>query len=239
MKDSIKKHKKKLIVFMFIISAISCVNLSTPYEMSDDSYILNIKKEFLNINNLSSLTYSPHDGYLYATVNKPAKVLKISTDGAIHQIKDMPFIKDAESIEYLTENIFLAADEETSILYLLSIEKDMEVKIKKSIQLDVFKEKKNRGFEGLGWEESSYTFFAAKERKLAKLFSYKLNLNNASAKNEPKRKLDVNLKDISGLDVYKNNLRVLSDESRLLINIDLLTNKKNILLNLRQGHHDL
>ncbi|EFB4408718.1 YjiK family protein, partial [Escherichia coli] len=118
--------------------------------------------EFLNINNLSSLTYSPHDGYLYATVNKPAKVLKISTDGAIHQIKDMPFIKDAESIEYLTENIFLAADEETSILYLLSIEKDMEVKIKKSIQLDVFKEKKNRGFEGLGWEESSYTFFAAK-----------------------------------------------------------------------------
>ena len=239
MKDSIKKHKKKLIVFMFIISAISCVNLSTPYEMSDDSYILNIKKEFLNINNLSSLTYSPHDGYLYATVNKPAKVLKISTDGAIHQIKDMPFIKDAESIEYLTENIFLAADEETSILYLLSIEKDMEVKIKKSIQLDVFKEKKNRGFEGLGWEESSYTFFAAKERKPANLFSYKLNLNNASAKNEPKRKLDVNLKDISGLDVYKNNLRVLSDESRLLINIDLLTNKKNILLNLRQGHHDL
>lgn len=239
MKDSIKKHKKKLIVFMFIISAISCVNLSTPYEMSDDSYILNIKKEFLNINNLSSLTYSPHDGYLYATVNKPAKVLKISTDGAIHQIKDMPFIKDAESIEYLTENMFLAADEETSILYLLSIEKDMEVKIKKSIQLDVFKEKKNRGFEGLGWEESSYTLFAAKESKPAKLFSYKLNLNNASAKNEPKRKLDVNLKDISGLDVYKNNLRVLSDESRLLINIDLLTNKKNILLNLRQGHHDL
>ncbi|EFM4743363.1 hypothetical protein HJW44_005009 [Escherichia coli] len=146
MKDSIKKHKKKLIVFMFIISAISCVNLSTPYEMSDDSYILNIKKEFLNINNLSSLTYSPHDGYLYATVNKPAKVLKISTDGAIHQIKDMPFIKDAESIEYLTENIFLAADEETSILYLLSIEKDMEVKIKKSIQLDVFKEKKEPWF---------------------------------------------------------------------------------------------
>ncbi|UXK28845.1 SdiA-regulated domain-containing protein (plasmid) [Escherichia coli] len=239
MKDSIKKHKKKLIVFMFIISAISCVNLSTPYEMSDDSYILNIKKEFLNINNLSSLTYSPHDGYLYATVNKPAKVLKISTDGAIHQIKDMPFIKDAESIEYLTENMFLAADEETSILYLLSIEKDMEVKIKKSIQLDVFKEKKNRGFEGLGWEESSYTLFAAKESKPAKLFSYKLNLNNASAKNEPKRKLDVNLKDFSGLDVYKNNLRVLSDESRLLINIDLLTNKKNILLNLRQGHHDL
>ncbi|EET0019084.1 YjiK family protein [Escherichia coli] len=239
MKDSIKKHKKKLIVSIFIISAISCVNLSTPYEMSDDSYILNIKKEFLNLNNLSSLTYSPHDGYLYATVNKPAKVLKISTDGAIHQIKDMPFIKDAESIEYLTENMFLAADEETSILYLLSIEKDMEVKIKESIQLDVFKEKKNCGFEGLGWEESSYTLFAAKERKPAKLFSYKLNLNNASAKNEPKRKLDVNLKDISGLDVYKNNLRVLSDESRLLINIDLLTNKKNILLNLRKGHHDL
>ncbi|EEY6244594.1 YjiK family protein [Escherichia coli] len=239
MKDSIKKHKKKLIVSIFIISAISCVNLSTPYEMSDDSYILNIKKEFLNLNNLSSLTYSPHDGYLYATVNKPAKVLKISTDGAIHQIKDMPFIKDAESIEYLTENMFLAADEETSILYLLSIEKDMEVKIKESIQLDVFKEKKNCGFEGLGWEESSYTLFAAKERKPAKLFSYKLNLNNASAKNELKRKLDVNLKDISGLDVYKNNLRVLSDESRLLINIDLLTNKKNILLNLRKGHHDL
>ncbi|EEQ2667357.1 YjiK family protein [Escherichia coli] len=239
MKDPIKKHKKKLIVSMFIISAISCVNLSTPYEMSDDSYILNIKKEFLNLNNISSLTYSPHDGYLYATVNKPAKVLKISTDGAIHQIKDMPFIKDAESIEYLTENMFLAADEETSILYLLSIEKDMEVKIKESIQLDVFKEKKNRGFEGLGWEESSYTLFAAKERKPAKLFSYKLNLNNASAKNEPKRKLDVNLKDISGLDVYKNNLRVLSDESRLLINIDLLTNKKNILLNLRKGYHDL
>ncbi|MBS9009185.1 YjiK family protein [Escherichia coli] len=239
MKDPIKKHKKKLIVSIFIISAISCVNLSTPYEMSDDSYILNIKKEFLNLNNLSSLTYSPHDGYLYATVNKPAKVLKISTDGAIHQIKDMPFIKDAESIEYLTENMFLAADEETSILYLLSIEKDMEVKIKESIQLDVFKEKKNRGFEGLGWEESSYTLFAAKERKPAKLFSYKLNLNNASAKNEPKRKLDVNLKDISGLDVYKNNLRVLSDESRLLINIDLLTNKKNILLNLRKGYHDL
>ncbi|EFJ9081833.1 YjiK family protein, partial [Escherichia coli] len=237
--DSIKKHKKKLIVSIFIISAISCVNLSTPYEMSDDSYILNIKKEFLNLNNLSSLTYSPHDGYLYATVNKPAKVLKISTDGAIHQIKDMPFIKDAESIEYLTENMFLAADEETSILYLLSIEKDMEVKIKESIQLDVFKEKKNCGFEGLGWEESSYTLFAAKERKPAKLFSYKLNLNNASAKNELKRKLDVNLKDISGLDVYKNNLRVLSDESRLLINIDLLTNKKNILLNLRKGHHDL
>ncbi|HIB5352341.1 TPA: SdiA-regulated domain-containing protein [Escherichia coli] len=239
MKDFIKRYKKNLIILVFIIAAISFVNLSTSYEMSDDSYILNIKKEFLNINNLSSLTYSPHDGYLYATVNKPAKLLRISTDGAMRQIKNMPFIKDAESIEHLTENIFLAADEETSILYLLSIEKDMEVKIKKSIQLDVFKEKKNRGFEVLGWEERSHTLFAAKERKPAKLFSYKLNLNNASAKNEPKRTLDVNLKDISGLDVYKNNLRVLSDESKLLINIDLLTNKKNILLNLRKGHHDL
>ncbi|HAM3328553.1 TPA: hypothetical protein IBI90_004816, partial [Escherichia coli] len=73
--------------------------------------------EFLNINNLSSLTYSPHDGYLYATVNKPAKLLIISTGGAMRQIKNMPFIKDAESIEHLTENMFLAADEETSILY--------------------------------------------------------------------------------------------------------------------------
>lgn len=241
MKDVTMKHKKKLIVCLFItpIVTISLVNSSSPYEMSDDSYTLNIKKEFLDISNLSSLTYSVHDGYLYATVNRPAKVLKISKNGVIHQIKDIPFIKDAESIEHLTENMFLAADEETSILYLLSIEKNMEVKIKRTIQLDVFKEKNNRGFEGLGWEQSSHTLFAAKERKPAKLFSYKLNFNNTSAQNEQKKTLDVNLKDISGLDVYKDNLRVLSDESKLLINIDLLTNQKNILLNLRKGHHDL
>ncbi|EEX7017911.1 esterase-like activity of phytase, partial [Escherichia coli O157] len=97
MKDFIKRYKKNLIILVFIIAAISFVNLSTSYEMSDDSYILNIKKEFLNINNLSSLTYSPHDGYLYATVNKPAKLLIISTGGAMRQIKNMPFIKDAES----------------------------------------------------------------------------------------------------------------------------------------------
>lgn len=241
MKDFTKKHKAILTIPLFIILVLIILffNLSTSYEISDDSYTLSIKKNFLNINNLSSLTYSSYDGYLYATVNKPAKVLKISTDGNIHQIKNMPFIKDAESIEHFTENMFLAADEETSMLYLISINKDMEIKIKKSIQLDIFKKNKNRGFEGLGWDESSNTLFAAKERKPAKLFSYKLNFNNASAKNEQKRTLNVNMKDISGLDLYKNNLRVLSDESKLLININLLTNQKNILLNLRKGHHGL
>ncbi|HAM3120491.1 TPA: hypothetical protein IBG13_004714 [Escherichia coli] len=126
-------------LFIILVLIILFFNLSTSYEISDDSYTLSIKKNFLNINNLSSLTYSSYDGYLYATVNKPAKVLKISTDGNIHQIKNMPFIKDAESIEHFTENMFLAADEETSMLYLISINKDMEIKIKKSIQLDIFK----------------------------------------------------------------------------------------------------
>ncbi|HBB2307875.1 TPA: hypothetical protein J9577_004807, partial [Escherichia coli] len=99
--------------------------------------------------------------------------------------------------------------------------------------------KKNRGFEGLGWERSSQTLFAAKERKPAKLFSYKINASDFSINNAEKQAQDVNLKDISGLDVFNNNLRILSDESKLLVNLDLLTNKKNILLNLRKGHHGL
>ncbi|HBA7889452.1 TPA: hypothetical protein J1Z77_004883, partial [Escherichia coli] len=99
--------------------------------------------------------------------------------------------------------------------------------------------KKNRGFEGLGWERSTQTLFAAKERKPTKLFEYKINTNDFSIKNAERQAQDVNLKDISGLDVFKKNLRVLSDESKLLVNVDLLTNKKNILLNLRKGHHGL
>lgn len=242
MKFSIIKHKKTFqISLLCIIASIIFISFNNPfvYENSDDVYILKIKREFKNIHNLSSLTYSLHDGYLYATTNKPAKVLKITKGGVIVQVRDIPFIKDAESIEYLTNDLFIAVDEETSILYVITITKDMDIEIKSTIQLDIFDGKKNRGFEGLGWQKDTKTLFAAKERKPAKIFTYKLDINTASVKNKEKQELDVNLADISGLDVYKNNLRVLSDESKLLINLELLTNKKNTILNLRKGHHNL
>ncbi|HBB2307878.1 TPA: esterase-like activity of phytase, partial [Escherichia coli] len=106
--------------------------------MSDDIYVLKTKTELEKISNLSSLTYSPYDGYLYATVNKPAKILRITKEGTINRVKDIPFIKDAESIEYFTDGVFLAADEETSILYVISIDESMNIEVKASMQLDVF-----------------------------------------------------------------------------------------------------
>ncbi|ENJ8217478.1 SdiA-regulated domain-containing protein, partial [Escherichia coli] len=76
------------------------------------------------VTNLSSLTFNRDDGMLYATLNSPPTLLRLSRDGDITGSQPLDFLRDAESVEYIADGQYALADEANSLIYIVSIDAD-------------------------------------------------------------------------------------------------------------------
>lgn len=77
--------------------------------------------------NLSGLTYNTASGTLYATVNTPARVIELSTDGEV--LRSMPIhgVSDVEGIAYISDELYLISDERTGVLHYIEIPEDKKM----------------------------------------------------------------------------------------------------------------
>ncbi|CBG89705.1 SdiA-regulated domain-containing protein [Citrobacter rodentium] len=237
--------KRNSLIVFFIAILITSTTLflfefNFSYKKSPQEYSLSFIKRLPNTVNLSSLTYSKEDNFLYATQNSPAQLLKITKSGDIIDRVPLPFISDAETIEYIKGNIFAAVDEKTSELFFFTITKHMNVSFRNKIQLEKFN-KKNRGFEGLAWKADDLMLFAAKERRPNGIFAYQLSSDLLSAKQVtiPEALNDIRVNDISGLDFNNESLMILSDESRKLLKFNLIEMSFVEIMDLTKGNHAL
>ena len=214
--------------------------MASEVVVKNPEYTLQMMKKLPDVDDLSSLTYIPEENILVATLNKPATLLKITTDGEVISRSELTFIKDAETVEYIGNGKLAMVDERDSVLHIVNLSDLQPAKPVSTIDLKFITPKYNRGFEGMAWDPDKNTLYVAKERNPYGLYSVKWDENNHITGIYKVNDLlkDVQVDDISALNYEKGNLYVLSDQSKGLVKITP-EGKVSGVLNLTAGHHGL
>ncbi|MBJ3816828.1 hypothetical protein F9C28_18445 [Shimwellia pseudoproteus] len=214
--------------------------MASEVTVKHPAYTLQMMKKLPDVDDLSSLTYVPEENILVVTLNKPATLLKLTTDGEVISRHDLPFIKDAETVEYIGHGKLAMVDERDSVLHIVNLSDLQPSQPVSAIDLKFITPEYNRGFEGMAWAPDQNTLYVAKERSPYGLYSVKWDENNHITGIYKVNDLleDINVNDISALNYDHGNLFVLSDQSKGLLQITP-EGKVTAVLNLTAGHHGL
>lgn len=202
-------------------------------------------REINGFSDLSGLTWNPDSKSLYAITNKNPQILELDTDGSILRIIKTKGISDPEALTYIGNNQFILAEERKQKLIKVVITPETkEINLTNQQQITLGDgNTNNKGLEGLTWNSTSKTLYAAKERDpvlIYEITGFPISTNktpNITVSNNKKRDHRLFIKDISSLSFNEqyNHLLVLSDESRLVIELNQ-EGKPISSLSLIRGH---
>lgn len=180
--------------------------------------------------NISALTWNKDTHTLFSVINQPTQVVELSTEGEILRRVDLIGVSDPEAIEYIGNNRFIIADERRQRLVMVTINKDdhsIDASNAQQITLGIGLNG-NKGLEGLAWDSRTQRIYAAKERNPIHIFEVTgfpqapNTTMSIEIKANSKRDDRLFIRDLSSLDFdeHYGHLLVLSDESKLILEID-------------------
>jgi len=198
---------------------------------------------------ISALTYDPDRKTLFTVTNKRSELIELSLDGRILRRVPLTGFGDPEAVEYVGPNSFVITDERTQRLIRVRLDDDtlfLDAQDAEQLSLGIGLNG-NKGFEGLGYDSAGKRLFVAKERD--PMVIYEIHGFPHSNPQQPyavhvvqDRKRDARLfvRDLSSLqfDERSGHLLALSDESRLVIELDV-KGKPLSTLSLRKGYQGL
>lgn len=202
-----------------------------------------------DISDVSALTYDPDRRSLFSVTNKPAKVIELSLQGDLLRTIDLEGFGDPEAIEYVAPGTYVIADEREQRLVKVRIDEQTRVlHANDSQQLSLgMGAGGNKGFEGLAYDAANHRLLVAKERDPVRIFEVlgfpHVDENkplSLQVNTDPKRDARLFVRDLSSLDfdAATGHLLALSDESRLVIELDA-KGKPISTLSLLPGQHGL
>lgn len=198
---------------------------------------------------VSALTYDPLRKSLFTVTNKQAELVELSLDGRI--LRRIPLIGfgDAEAVEFIGPDTYVITDERQQRLIKVHVDDSTQVldaahaeQLTLGINLSG-----NKGFEGLAYDSLGKRLFVAKERDPMLIYEVRgfpqSNPQQPYAThvvNNPRRDSRLFVRDLSSLqyDERSGHLLALSDESKLLIELDVEGRPINTL-SLKKGRHGL
>ncbi|MCT8952638.1 SdiA-regulated domain-containing protein [Pseudomonas lundensis] len=198
---------------------------------------------------VSALTYDPLRKSLFTVTNKQAELVELSLDGRI--LRRIPLIGfgDAEAVEFIGPDTYVITDERQQRLIKVHVDDSTQVldaahaeQLTLGINLSG-----NKGFEGLAYDSAGKRLFVAKERDPMLIYEVRgfpqSNPQQPYAThvvNNPRRDSRLFVRDLSSLqyDERSGHLLALSDESKLLIELDV-EGRPISTLSLKKGRHGL
>lgn len=198
---------------------------------------------------VSALTYDPDRNTLFTVTNQNSQIVELTLDGKILRRIPLLGFGDPEAIEYISPGLYVITDERQQRLIKVwlddsstTIRADDAQQLSLGIGLNG-----NKGFEGLAYDPEGKRLFVAKERDPVRIYEVHgfphTNVDRPFAVHvvdDPKRDAGLFVRDLSSLDfdVPTGHLLALSDESRLVIELDV-NGKPISTLSLLRGQHGL
>ncbi|MBA1186100.1 SdiA-regulated domain-containing protein [Stutzerimonas nitrititolerans] len=159
----------------------------------------------------SGLSWSPLTGTLFTVTGQNPQLVEFTPAGVVLRRIHLSGFADPEAVEVLDDGRLAIFDERRRLVAVFRLEPGVE-----SVELDDlahydlgFPDAGNKGFEGLAWDPHGQRLLLAKERDPLGLFALP---------NQP-----LLVRDLSSLaiDPRSGHMLMLSDESRLLVELDL------------------
>jgi len=181
---------------------------------------------------VSALTFDPLRKSLFTVTNKKAELVELSLDGRILRRIALVGFGDAEAVEFIGENTYVITDERQQRLIKVKIDDNTKVlDARDAEQLTLgLNRSGNKGFEGLAYDSVGKRLFVAKERDPMLIYEVRGfpqdNPQQPYATHvvtNPRRDARLFVRDLSSLqfDERTGHLLALSDESKLLLELDL------------------
>ena len=198
---------------------------------------------------VSALTYDPLRKSLFTVTNKNAELVELSLDGRIVRRIALVGFGDAEAVEFIEANTYVIADEREQRLFKVRLDDNTQVlNAREAEQLTLgIHLRGNKGFEGLAYDSVGKRLFVAKERDPMLIYEVRGfpqdNPQMPSAIHvvtNARRDARLFVRDLSSLqfDERSGHLLALSDESRLLLELDI-DGRPISTLSLKKGRHGL
>jgi len=181
---------------------------------------------------VSALTYDPVRKSLFTVTNKNSELVELSLEGKILRRIALVGFGDPEAVEYISADTYVSTDERQQRLIKIHLEADttfLDAEDAEQMTLGVHMSG-NKGFEGLAYDSVGKRLFVAKERDPMLIYEvhgfphFKPDKTYAvHVINNPKRDAGMFVRDLSSLqyDERSGHLLALSDESRLIIELDV------------------
>ena len=196
---------------------------------------------------VSALTYDPERRSLFSVTNHKAELIELSLEGKVLRRIPLVGFGDAEAVEYIGPGTYVISDERAQRLFKVHVdERTRWLDAADSEQLSLgLGLNGNKGFEGLAYDSQGRRLFVAKERDPLRILEItgfpsaeqRLNLHVAD---DLKRDRRLFVRDLSSLqfDERSGHLLALSDESRLVVELDV-DGRPISTLSLLRGMHGL
>ncbi len=175
---------------------------------------------------LSALTFDPDRNSLIAVTNGKPHWLELSLEGELLRAIPLVGFGDPEAIEYISEGVYVISDERLQRLLRVEVnEQTTVIDAARAQQLSLGIDLNgNKGFEGLAYDTAGKRLFVAKERDPVRIYEI-----SGFPYTEPTPSVHINehharlfVRDLSSLqfDERSGHLLALSDESRLVVELD-------------------
>ncbi len=196
---------------------------------------------------VSALTYDPDRRSLFTVTNQRAELIELSLAGKILRRMPLTGFGDAEAVEYISPGIYVISDERAQRLFKVHVDDNTRwLDAADSEQLSLgLGLNGNKGFEGLAYDSQGRRLFVAKERDPLRIleitgFPGDEQRFNLQVTDDQRRDRGLFVRDLSSLqfDERSGHLLALSDESRLVIELDL-DGRPISTLSLLRGMHGL
>ena len=196
---------------------------------------------------VSALTYDPDRRSLFSVTNHKAELIELSLDGKVLRRIALVGFGDAEAVEYIGPGAYVISDERAQRRFKVHVdERTRWLDAADSEQLSLgLGLNGNKGFEGLAYDSQGRRLFVAKERDPLRIleitgFPGAEQRQNLHVADDLKRDRRLFVRDLSSLqfDERSGHLLALSDESRLVVELDV-DGRPISTLSLLRGMHGL